>query len=331
MDFLNKKCKFCSIFFMNTEDIVVCPKCGASYHRKCYEKIGKCDHAYVETDYTEQKKSETKNQQEINSKTCPFCKQQNSKSALFCQKCGMEFSKFEKIFSNKKLDNMPISFPFNGSFIINNSEKNINYDSKIDNIKTEDICDYVQTNIPYYITIFNKIKNLNSNKFNFVAFLFSGGWLLYRKNYILGTIISAVIALITIFSSYLNYTYYPIIINELSDILGVSLNYNSIYSINHEQLINAFSQIGTYKIILFFVPTILLVVKWSIMFFIGFKGNKIYFKQVKSKITKFTNETSDENQFKRLLKDKGGVNTLLGIYLIICYFIINILLKFFIM
>ncbi len=38
MDYTGKKCPICSEKFKADDDIVVCPKCGAPYHRSCYEK-----------------------------------------------------------------------------------------------------------------------------------------------------------------------------------------------------------------------------------------------------------------------------------------------------
>lgn len=40
--FDNQKCQYCSEVFCKNDDIVVCPKCGAPYHRKCWEEHGKC-------------------------------------------------------------------------------------------------------------------------------------------------------------------------------------------------------------------------------------------------------------------------------------------------
>ena len=42
MDFLGKTCPVCSQNFHEGDDVVVCPKCGAPYHRDCYKQNGKC-------------------------------------------------------------------------------------------------------------------------------------------------------------------------------------------------------------------------------------------------------------------------------------------------
>ena len=38
-------CSVCGKALTDTDDIVVCPDCGAPYHRACYEKQGGCVYA----------------------------------------------------------------------------------------------------------------------------------------------------------------------------------------------------------------------------------------------------------------------------------------------
>ena len=38
-------CSVCGKPLTDTDDIVVCPDCGAPYHRACYEKQGACVYA----------------------------------------------------------------------------------------------------------------------------------------------------------------------------------------------------------------------------------------------------------------------------------------------
>ena len=40
MNYMGKPCPVCSRTFREEDDIVVCPKCGAPYHRECYEEKG---------------------------------------------------------------------------------------------------------------------------------------------------------------------------------------------------------------------------------------------------------------------------------------------------
>lgn len=40
----DRKCEYCGEQFAKNDDIVVCPDCGAPYHRKCWEAHGVCAH-----------------------------------------------------------------------------------------------------------------------------------------------------------------------------------------------------------------------------------------------------------------------------------------------
>ena len=43
--FKNEKCAACGMKFFDDEDIVVCPECGAPYHRECWNRVGTCIHS----------------------------------------------------------------------------------------------------------------------------------------------------------------------------------------------------------------------------------------------------------------------------------------------
>ena len=42
MNYKNKQCPVCKNLFKDSDDIVVCPDCGAPYHRECYNETKKC-------------------------------------------------------------------------------------------------------------------------------------------------------------------------------------------------------------------------------------------------------------------------------------------------
>ena len=48
----------------------------------------------------------------------------------------------------------------------------------------------VKQNTAYYMPVFRHIKHTGKNKFNFTAFLFSGPWMLFRKQYKYGTLVT---------------------------------------------------------------------------------------------------------------------------------------------
>ena len=42
MEIRSGKCSLCGKPFTDGDGVVVCPECGAPFHRACYEKKGKC-------------------------------------------------------------------------------------------------------------------------------------------------------------------------------------------------------------------------------------------------------------------------------------------------
>ena len=45
MEFTEYTCPVCNKRFVNGDDVVVCPDCGAPHHRECWEKTERCFYA----------------------------------------------------------------------------------------------------------------------------------------------------------------------------------------------------------------------------------------------------------------------------------------------
>ena len=92
MDYKGIKCPVCDKPFTENDDIVVCPVCGAPYHRGCYKEKGAC----IFTDLHESGKTwappvppdAPNTASELKDKECPNCGTLNAHSALFCNICG---------------------------------------------------------------------------------------------------------------------------------------------------------------------------------------------------------------------------------------------------
>ena len=62
-------CEGCGTPLTLRDDIVVCPDCGAPYHRSCYEKLGRCVHSAAHVTGYEWKFP----YQDAELRTCPSC------------------------------------------------------------------------------------------------------------------------------------------------------------------------------------------------------------------------------------------------------------------
>ena len=77
-------CEGCAKPLTLKDDIVVCPDCGAPYHRDCYEKLGRCIHTPAHGAGYEWKFP----YQDAALRTCPSCGERTLRSEPNCRCCG---------------------------------------------------------------------------------------------------------------------------------------------------------------------------------------------------------------------------------------------------
>lgn len=316
------KCKF-------DEDIVVCPDCGAPYHRKCYNSVNQC--MYIEKhspsfSYSENYNKNKKNNenQEVNDqksklKKCPNCFVENSIDAPFCINCGYSFIIDKK--SKPPFEKNPFSIQIK-NFL------NINENETINDIKILDFTKYIKENLLYYIPVFKKIAKENKSKFNFGAFFFSGAWFLYRKLYKFGVVFTTITLLFSILSVFFEFSYTNDILNSLFSSAGIDSN--SIITLEkYNILLSQFSSLSATQKFILFLPAIFQTINFFIMILSGFIANRIYFKSCCSKIKKIKLlYKNDQQLYEKELNKFGGVNFKVIPFVFICYIIIEYLPRF---
>ena len=188
-----QSCPVCGERFAETDDIVTCPVCGAPHHRACWQRDGHCH--FEDTHGTPQQWSNTANKtaeptQEQN--RCPHCGADNTTYAEFCSRCGRplqandwrsapphqphqqqpfhEYSPFRVVYD--PLGGVPHDEPFG------------------EDTTAEDLAIAVGSNTAYYLPRFRKIRDGRSVQWNWAAFLLTPYWLLYRKQYLAGILVS---------------------------------------------------------------------------------------------------------------------------------------------
>ena len=77
-------------------------------------------------------------------------------------------------------------------------------DEDLDGVPASEVAKFVQANTQYYLPVFTNQKKFRKNRFNFCAFLCTGGWMLYRKQYKLGAILTVVMAGLYFLALYCN-------------------------------------------------------------------------------------------------------------------------------
>ena len=222
MDYKGRSCPVCSEEFREEDDIVVCPKCGAPYHRECYKKNNKCIFAELhKSGKSWQEAEEEKKAKESGVKLirCPHCNSVNPDGTIVCKICGGFISdsmeqnsdsdtdgsgdgKTESV-SGTVRDGVPGSgtddkktempFPPGGVplSVFLDPMGGVPKDEDFEGVTGAELSKYVKTNTSYYLPVFYRMKTQSKNKFSFCAFLFTGAWYLYRKMYVKGAIISS--------------------------------------------------------------------------------------------------------------------------------------------
>ncbi len=193
-------CCVCEKHFGEKDDVVVCPECGAPYHRACYAENGACIFEKEHVNGFEYAPPQT----EKEGARCANCGADNKSINLFCEHCGSplrklddETNKFNSVNEENngagenadKTKNNPIKFnmvneqgsvPF--EMFLNSAQQTRN----IDDIPTNEWARFIGKSAPFYLYQFNRM-DAATNKFKVTfcwsALFFSTFYFAYRKMY----------------------------------------------------------------------------------------------------------------------------------------------------
>lgn len=314
MKYLNQKCTHCDKLFTKDDDVVVCPVCGTPQHRECYEEHNQCinqdKHAegYVwsadNTSDTNSSHSHTTNDFTI----CSNCGTKNSGDSFFCKHCSAPLGVQKQGGYNHQNPQGNPDFqgmPFGASpFKINENEE------IAPGVKMGEAQKYVKNNSLFFSLIFKRIHDHNRSRFNFAAFIFSGGWFLFRKQYLLGTILTVLFGLFTI--TY-NVLYTPV------------YNMMEYYNIITESGVfyDQFAVLSTQEMAMCFLWSFSYMARFILMIVSGFIANRCYYDHVVKKVRLAKQNFHTEAELKAHLSEVGGVNTVLGYILLAVYAIVS--------
>jgi len=297
-----QSCPVCGKRFTETDDIVTCPVCGAPHHRACWQQDGHCHFEATHgtpQQWSRQTDNGTATAQHTSAENlCPHCGAPNVQYAEFCGRCGRalktnewrsadrphhpnnapfhEYSPFRTAYD--PLGGVPHSEPFD------------------EDVTAEDLAICVGGNTAYYLPRFQKIQNGRSVQWNWLAFLITPYWLLYRKQYVLGILVS----LFHLVYFALNYTVFY---------LSGALTANGIdpFQMSYD---------AGYFPVLFLLSIAMVVMR--LLF--GLFANQMYLRTCKKRVR--TAKENDPADFRTTLKTLGGVSFVWGA---VSYFGINIL------
>ena len=334
LDYTGVKCPVCGVPFRQDDDIVVCPDCGAPYHRACYQKEGECLFDELHQSGKEwQPPAPPKPpapSAEIKDQECPACGTLNPHSALFCNRCGTSLLGARQ---EGQKDAAPPPFTAYGPtsrdafggvvppFAFDPMGGVSPAESLDEGVSFGDASKLVKQNPAYYMSVFRYIKQTGRNKFNFSAFLFSGAWMLYRKQYKAGALVSALV-----FCLYLAYLCVTLFVSGpvLLDLMGqVGMDISQGFSPTNEQLL-AISQMMANDPILYLkisLPLLCLAGIFVIMVVVGVRANKLYMRHCVRTVRQVKADTPGR-EAPLALELRGGVNVPVAVCMFVCYFLL---------
>lgn len=338
MDYIGNKCPVCDKYFHIGDDIVVCPQCGTPCHRECYHENGKCPNSDKHAngyDYLEDIKGQSTTDGEPSGDLiiCSKCNTKNAANAFFCSKCGNALhdikdkgTQYNPQENEQNNQNQQGSSPFGPNVIAFDPLGGVKPDADFDDgVTAADAAKFVKQSTPYFVPVFSNIRNYSKSRFNFCAFFFSGGYLLYRKMYKIGAFITAVEAAIMIYTSYLSY--------YIQNSTAFSKLFTAYSSGDINATMSLFSALSEYDTAVMFLYVLLSLGSILLSIVIGVCANRMYYMHCKKQIVKIKssveNSTDNNSDVDTKLKQKGGVNIGLALSLWVSYIILSYLPAFF--
>lgn len=189
-------CEGCGKPLTLQDDIVVCPDCGAPYHRTCYEKMGLCIHAPAHGAGYEWKFP----YQDAQLRTCPACGERTLRSESVCRCCGAALPPESAEQPNDRAAasaEQNRDFDYSGMYrdemyrsftekVIDPVHRNVRAafgkDELIDGVPYQDWVDYIGTAAPVYLNDYSQMQLRHSKiSMSFSALLFGPFYFFYRK------------------------------------------------------------------------------------------------------------------------------------------------------
>lgn len=192
MEIKNGKCSVCGKPFTDQDDVVVCPECGAPYHRACYEKEGKCVFSArhgTGFSYHEPVRA--------NTVRCPNCGADNDLSALFCTNCGTPIKEPESYGQAAPPPPM-YDDPLSGARMDGPYAAVPPMPASFDGIPTNEWAQYIGNSAQYYLFQFQRMDHLHRRtSFCWSALFVPPAYFLYRRMWgwgILATVLTVLLS-----------------------------------------------------------------------------------------------------------------------------------------
>ena len=184
-------CEGCGKPLTLKDDIVVCPDCGAPYHRTCFEKLGRCIHTPAHGAGYEWSFPYQADQL----RTCPACGEQTLRSEDHCRCCGAALAPETAGQPNDRrsaqagqddtfdYDNFYRQYEQNVTEPMHQNVRTaFGQEELIDGIPSSEWTDYIGKAAPVYLNDYSRMQLQHTKiSMSFSALLFGPFYFFYRK------------------------------------------------------------------------------------------------------------------------------------------------------
>ena len=181
IDYQNCHCSSCHKPLHEGDDIVVCPECGAPYHRACYEKEGHCVFSEKHGTGFSFDPPKPKEPEGIH---CPACNALNQKDNIFCERCGRPLRGAQPIGtpygqnSEAEQPYPPMGIPFGSPM----SGPAAPTQKEYDGIDAATWSAFIGSSSQYYLAQFSRMDRLNrKTSICWSALIYAPMYFFYRK------------------------------------------------------------------------------------------------------------------------------------------------------
>lgn len=188
------ECSVCHQAFQSGDDIVVCPDCGAPYHRACYEKAGGCVYSARHSEGFEWDPPH----KAVEDVACPRCGTANHADNSYCKNCGAPLKTQDSSTASGSTGASGAAYrtgagtgantaafdyenfyrtPYTGAY-----RPAIDPNEKMDDIPAAEWAAYIGPSSRTYLNVFKQMELLHrKHSISFSAMLFGPFYFFYRK------------------------------------------------------------------------------------------------------------------------------------------------------
>lgn len=279
------KCPVCENTFVKQDDIVVCPDCGAPYHRECYLNNSGCVYSEKHAEgfvWKGEKESEPVAAETIR---CAKCGTENPVNSTVCSDCGA-YLRTPTYGAQGTNTSYPPNYSENPQADYEQIEN-----EEISGIRVGDFKKYLGNSwffsLPAFYNIGKYGKKLSLNVF---ALLTHGIWFIWKKMYGIGILILAIMSGIYIFEIAVADLIEPLVeYVEKSDTAGVMAFMEA-----NPLLTNAYMACG--------------IIQIAIYAYCALNANNAHYRHCVRKIKKIRKNHSDDAAYAKKLDNAGNAS-----------------------